>query len=80
MQSIPRVVFLQENELLIQPAHECYMLRKECLGAYAKQEKMDVKGQQIEIELSYRPSEKSVLQIVLQASPDGEERTVLTLD
>lgn len=85
MQSLPRVVSLEEGELRIEPAQECELLRRECVASVQSEETsgqktLYAKGEQIEIALRYRPFEQSVLKIVLQSSPDGEEQTVLTLD
>lgn len=80
MQSVPRIVALEDEELRVEPAQECYMLRKKCMSIYKPDESMHAEGMQIEIELLYCPSADSVLQIILQSSPDGVEKTVVTLD
>ena len=80
MQSLPRVVTLEEDELRIEPAAECAALRKGCLCEYTGGKEMRAEGMQLEILMRYQPTESSVLRLVLQGSPQGEEQTVLTLD
>ena len=81
MQSLPREVTLQEGKLHIQPANECRMLRKEILNRmHEGTKKTSASGRQLELEVSYRPKADTVVKIVLLASADGDEKTILELD
>lgn len=81
MQSLPREVALEDGKLRIRPAEECRRLRKEVLDVMGgEKRRMEADGDQLEITLTYLPREDTVVEITVLATPDGEERTVLTLD
>lgn len=81
MQSLPREVTLEKGQLYIRPAEECRMLRKEVLDVMNEKNcRMQAEGQQLEIEMSYEPKADTITEITVLATPDGEEKTVLTLD
>ena len=81
MQSLPREVTFQKGKLCIHPASECRILRKEILNVMCKEtKKISAFGNQLELELFYRPSVDTVVKITLLASENGDEKTVLVLD
>ena len=80
MQSLPRHVWLEEDEMRVWPARECRLLRKQCLlsGNIAHDQVMEVQGRALEFRMTLRDDHKSRFYMELFCSE--EEGTVLIFD
>ena len=80
MQSLPRHVWMEEEDLRIWPADECRMLRQECLmkGSLDQQRSFDTQGRALEFVLSVKDDGKSV--VILEFFCSEHEKTVLEID
>lgn len=84
--SLPRELRVEDDLLLQRPVPELESLRREGFSLQAltltdgESRRLEVEGDDLEVELSLEELGAACFELTLRASPDGEERTLLELD